>query len=308
MHRLGGQKHGELDNQLALGTNRTQIEFATPCHDVVEHSIERELVLTRPLCHKSSNSRTIAPDKHRSRLRPMVPGIGGEQPHQITVVGCWHIESIESLLFSVVLTKRLREVVEGVDLLSTGEQRPLPGDFRHQLVDIFQLLQCRPSGVTRSPIRAGPEPHGKRFGEIFIWMALRVPESQVLDEMPAGRIRSIIARIALRGSTEQLLPSTTPLELIGVLQHMAGFMTKNAHAFRPSTALHIDDHFPLELHQAGVGQIERDSDSWRVFRAEPFARDPDMGPGPDAALLEFLMETAEARLKPGAVDRDLEVL
>jgi len=45
MHRLGGQKHGELDNQLALGTNRTQIELATPGHDVVEHSIERELII-----------------------------------------------------------------------------------------------------------------------------------------------------------------------------------------------------------------------------------------------------------------------
>src|SRR6266566_4465117 len=296
MHRLGGQKHGELDNQLAL---------ATPRHDVVEHSIERELVLTRPLRYKSSNSRTIAPDKHRSRLRPVVPWIGGEQPQQITVVGCGRIEGVESLFFSVVLTKRLREAVEGVDLVPTGEQRRLPGDFRHQRIDIFKLLQCWPSGVTRSPIRTGPKPHGKCFGEIFIRMALGVPEPQVLDKMPAGRIRSIIARIALRGPAEQLLPSTTALELIGVLQHMAGFMTKNAHAFRPSTALHVDDHFPFELHQARVGQIERDSDAWRVFWAEPLARDPGMGPGPDAALFEFLMETSEARLKPGAVDRDL---
>src|SRR5262249_57939196 len=133
-------------------------------------------------------------------------------------------------------------------------------------------------------------------------MALRVPEPQMLDEMPAGRIRPIIARIALRGPAEQLLPSTTTLELIGVLQHMAGFMTKNVHAFRPSTALDVDDHFPLELHQAGMGPIERDSNAWRVFRAEPLARDPGMGPGPDAALLEFFMEAAEARLKPGTVD------
>src|SRR5258708_37827309 len=125
MHRLGGQKHGELDNQLALGTNRTQIELATSGHDVVEHSIERELVLTRTLRHKSSNSRTIEPDKHRSRLRPVVLWIGGEQPQQSTVVGCGRIESLEGLLFSVVLTKRLREAVEGVGLPPTGEQRRL---------------------------------------------------------------------------------------------------------------------------------------------------------------------------------------
>src|SRR2546428_3318169 len=120
MHRCGGQKHGELDNQLALGTNRTEIKLATPGHDVVEHSIERELVLARPLRHKSSNSRTIASDEHRSRLRPMVPWIGGEQPQQITVVGCWRIEGVESLLFSVVLTKRLREAAERVDPVPTA--------------------------------------------------------------------------------------------------------------------------------------------------------------------------------------------
>jgi hypothetical protein len=137
MHRLGGQKHGELDYQLSFGTNRTQIELATPGHDVVEHSIERELVLTRPLCYKSSNPRPIAPDKHRSRLRPVVPWIGGEQPQQITVVGCGRVEGIKSLFFLVVLTKRIRETVDGVDLLPTGQERPLPGDFRHQDVDIF---------------------------------------------------------------------------------------------------------------------------------------------------------------------------
>src|ERR1700722_19904819 len=139
-------------------------------------------------------------------------------------------------------------------------------------------------------------------------MALGVPEPQMLDEMPAGRIRSIIARITLRGPAEQLLPSTATLQLIGVLQHMAGFMAKNAHAFRPSTALDVDDHFPLELHQAAVGQIERDSDARRVFRAEPLARDPCIGPGPDAALFEPDVETAEAVLKPSAVDRNLEIL
>src|SRR5262245_52372666 len=139
MHRLGGQKHGELDNQHTLGPNRTQIELATPGHDVVEHSIERELVLTRPLRYKSPNSRTIAPDKHRSRLRPVVPWIGGEQPQQITVVGCGRIEGVEGLFFSVMLTKRLREAIEGVDLVPTGEQRPLSNDFTHQLVDILKL-------------------------------------------------------------------------------------------------------------------------------------------------------------------------
>src|ERR1700687_1236532 len=115
MHRLGGQKYGELDNQLTPGTDRTQSELATPGHDVVEHGIERELVLARPLRHQLSNSCAIAPDEHRSRPRPVVARIGGEQAQQVTVVGRWRIEGVESLLFSVVLAKRLGEAVEGIN-------------------------------------------------------------------------------------------------------------------------------------------------------------------------------------------------
>jgi hypothetical protein len=33
-----------------------------------------------------------------------------------------------------------------------------------------------------------------------------------------------------------------------------------------------------------------------------------MGPGTDAALFEFFMESTEARLKPGTVDSNLEIL
>ena len=167
-----------------------------------------------------------------------------------------------------------------VDLLPAGEQRRLPGDFRHQLVDVFELLERRPSVVARPPVRAGPQPHGERLGEILVRMALRVPQPQMLDEISAGRIRPVIARIALRGSAEQLLPLATALQLIGVLHHVAGFVAKNAHAFGPGAALDVDDHLPLELHQALVGEIERDRDARRVFRAEPLARDPGMGHAP----------------------------
>ncbi len=109
----------------------------------------------------------------------MVPWIGGKQPQQITVVGCWHIEGVESLLFSVVLAKRLGEAVEGVDLLPTGEQRPLPGDFRlpsstRRHIPASSVLAIRRNAIANS---SGAGATGKRFGEIFIWMALRVPES-----------------------------------------------------------------------------------------------------------------------------------
>src|SRR5579863_7798692 len=122
--------------------------------------------------------------------------IGGEQPLQIAIVGFWRVESVECLLLPVMFGERLGELSYRIDPLPMREQRPLLGDFRHQLVDIFKLLERRPSLIARPPVRARPEPHGKRFGEILVRMALGVPEPKMLDKMPAGRIRPVITWIA----------------------------------------------------------------------------------------------------------------
>src|SRR5690606_20472056 len=42
----------------------------------------------------------------------------------------------------------------------------------------------------------------------------------------------------------------------------------------------------------------------RTCRAEPFARDPCVWPQPDVPLFEFLMESRETILEPGAFNRD----
>jgi hypothetical protein len=98
------------------------------------------------------------------------------------------------------------------------------------------------------------------------------------------------------------------MQLIGMLHDVAGLVPQNAHAFRPSPALHVDDHLPLELHQAGVGEIERDRDPGRVARAEPLIRDPGMRPHPQVPLGKLLMKLAKTVLEPGARDRDLQIL
>jgi hypothetical protein len=68
--------------------------------------------------------------------------------------------------------------------------------------------------------------------------------------------------------------------------------------------LNVEHHFLLELHQAGMGEIEGDSDARRAVRTEPLARYPRVGPEPDTPLFELLTETADAILEPGAVDRN----
>ncbi len=85
---------------------------------------------------------------------------------------------------------------------------------------------------------------------------------------------------------------------------MARLMAEDGHALRPGAALDVEHHLLLELHQAGMGEIEGDGDAGHIARTEPFARDPGVRPQLDALLLELLIERVQAVLEPGALDRD----
>ena len=82
----------------------------------------------------------------------------------------------------------------------------------------------------------------------------------------------------LRRRAEQLLPAATALQLIGMLHRMPGLVPKNGHALGPGAALDLKHHLLFELHEAGVGEVERDGDTGHVCRAEPFARNPYVRP------------------------------
>src|SRR6266496_2592390 len=230
--------------------------------------------------------------------------IGGKQPVEIAVVSLRWLEGVECLFFLVVAGQRLAELTQRIDALARGDQWPLPGDFVHQLVDIFELLERRPAGIARPPVRTRPQPDRKGLGEILVRMALRIPAPKVLDIAPAGRIGPVIARVAFRGWAEQLLPAPAAVQLVGVLHGMAGFMTEDGHALGPGATLDLEHHFLLELHQAGMGEIERDRNAGRVCRAEPLARYPGVWPQPDAPLFELAVESVEAILQPCAFDPD----
>src|SRR4051794_16802679 len=203
-----------------------------------------------------------------------------------------------------MLFERLAEPAQWIDPLSRRDRRSLFRNLAHQFVDIFELLQRRPSLISRPPVRTRPQPHRKRFGEIFIRMALRIPEAEMLDVPPAGRIGPVVARVALRRRAEQLLPAPAALQLVTVLNGMACLMTEDGHAFAPGSALDVEHHLLLELHQAGMGEIERNRDAGHTARTEPFARDPGVRPQPDVPLLELLVERADAVLEPGAFERN----
>src|ERR1041384_41399 len=94
------------------------------------------------------------------------------------------------------------------------------------------------------------------------------------------------------------------MQLVGMLDGMARLVTQNGHALGPGAALDVEHHLLLKLHQARMGEIERDRDAGRAVGAEPLARYPGVRPQPDAPLVKLLVETVETVLEPGAFDRD----
>ena len=175
MHRLGGQQDGEFHHQLPFRTDRAQVQLSASYYHVVEDCIQRELVFTRPLRNQLSDPRAVVPDECRRRLRPMMSRIVGEQPPKIAIVGLRRVEGVESQFLPVVFGKRVGQLTKRFYPLPAGEQRALLGNLAHQIIDVFKLLQDRPAGVARPPVRAGAEPHCKCFCEILVRMALSVP-------------------------------------------------------------------------------------------------------------------------------------
>src|SRR5439155_642570 len=96
-----------------------------------------------------------------------------------------------------------------------------------------------------------------------------------------------------RRGAEQLLPAPAAVQLVGVLHGMAGFMTENGHAFGPGATLDIEHHLLLELHQARMGEIERNRNARRVSRTEPLARYPGVWPQPADAMTRWAVAGAK---------------
>jgi hypothetical protein len=81
-------------------------------------------------------------------------------------------------------------------------------------------------------------------------------------------------------------------------------MAEDGHAFGPGTALDVEHHFLLELHQAGMGKVEWDGNAGNGCRTKPFARYPGMWPKPDAPLFELFIESAHTIFEPSTFDRN----
>src|SRR5918993_3369208 len=135
--------------------------------------------------------------------------------------------------------------------------RRTAAQFAHQPIHVLQLTQGRrPGRVTPPPARAGSEPYGERFGEVFRRVALCIPTGEMLYVTPAAGSRPVAAGIPARRRPEGGTPAGPPPQPEGVVDGVAGLMAQDAHEFFRVTALDLAASPLLQRPQARMQQIE----------------------------------------------------
>ncbi len=152
--------------------------------------------------------------------------------------------------------------------------RRIPGQRTHQLVDVFELLQRLPAGITSAPIEPGREPDGKGLGKIFVRMTLRVPIIEMHDVAATKRPRMVdIGRLLARGPAKGLLPFFLSRQLVGVTVGVGGFVPDESHEPLSGSALHFEHHRFLQRAQPIVHQKKRNENCRDADRNKPFVAD-----------------------------------
>ena len=231
----------------------------------------------------------------------------GEQPAQIAVVEVRVLVAVVRALAVVVLPQRLLQAGQRRQLAARHPAGRMPGELLHELVHVLELLQRRPVVVALAPLRVRVEPHRERLGEVLVGMALRVPGIEVQHEALAVRLRRVVLGILGRRRPEQLEPLAAALQLVGVVDGVAGLVAEDLDAPVVRAALHLEHLALLELLEPGMREIERDGDAADAVRREPLVRQPVVGLEREFAVLELGVQLRDARHQLAAFDGDAQV-
>src|SRR5688572_27762216 len=206
VHGLHGEESGELLACLLLGNGEPQLQLAAPLDHVFEDLVDRVLVDAGP-------ARDDAPDRATDSVDELLGGdvVGelrcvGEQPSQIAIVEVRVVHAVVLPLTAIVLPQGGAEARERIDFLGILDRWCRPTERVHQTVHVLQLAQRAPTGVTLAPLAVRCQPHGERFGEVFVGMALGIPGVEVEHEALAIGLGCIELRIRLAGRAERVLP------------------------------------------------------------------------------------------------------
>ena len=160
-------------------------------------------------------------------------------------------------------------------------------DLRHDSLAIHKLGQSRRRVlVLDRPIGTGRHPHGERLGPVFIRVLLGVVSGQVAHEVRAEGDASVLVGVWPRHRTEQGGPVVVFIELVGIVDHVAHFVTKVPQDVLVILAFHDARSGLLDSPKPLIRQVEGDADGHRAVRHPPFVgeiegrlklRDPALG-------------------------------
>src|ERR1051326_8062762 len=187
--------------------------------------------------------------------------------------------------------------------------RRAAGHVAHQAMDIIELFERFPSGVSPAPVlRPRRQPDSKCLGKIFVGVSLGVPVGQVTDEALAIRTRRVgLWRVLSFGTAEDAAPVAPRGELIGVVHGMATFMPQEHLAPIGGAAFDFQHLVHFKQLEARMRQIKWNGNGWHAFRREPLIAQITIRPQRDAARGKLVVELLDPRFQLAVLDPSTEI-
>ena len=106
---------------------------------------------------------------------------------------------------------------------------------------------------------------------------------------------------------EQLPPRRATVQPMRVLNRVPGLVPHDRHARRGVSTFHRMHLGTLESHQSGVGEVERNGESWNAAWRKPLFREPYVGTDAQGAILQLEQQLPMTAFHPFAGLREAQV-
>ena len=148
---MDGQEDGEIEFGLLLCHGDSKIQFTASTNHVLQHLVDRVLILAGPTRDLSSYF-TAKPIEKGGRTWPIrMAGQVGEKSLEIRVILRLALDAVMPSLSFVVFSKGFLEIGERVNFFMRGDGRGDASEVVHEAIDISELFQNGPATVSLFP-------------------------------------------------------------------------------------------------------------------------------------------------------------
>src|ERR1041385_915515 len=203
VHYLHSQHYHDTSARFAKGGCYSKFQFFTTIDHVLQHVVYRVLMHAGAFSNNLSHFASHPAQKTCGALFWLVSRIVTEDAIEIAIVNCGPLEVVSFAFATVVFAQCSLERREWFDFGARSVFRFRAGEARHQLVDVFELVQRGPAAITPTPLRTRREPDGESLGEVFGRVRLRVPRRKMQHELAAPGLGFVEVRIWLREGAEE---------------------------------------------------------------------------------------------------------